>query len=93
MLIIADVTPNEETLSDNMVDQELEDVLLKEVMSEPEVTISPVPTPYMFRPETRDHNRLTVEEKVKSILGGNVMTSFVPDKRTVTIFISGHCTG
>ena len=90
-------TDNEDGIEEEIervLTQDSEDVMSQqEVTSQPEVVVSPVPTPYMYRPETRDQQRLSLQERVRRILRGSVVTSFVPDKRLVTIFISGHCTG
>ena len=58
-----------------------------------DLSISPVPTPVVFRPETRDQSRMTITDKVTKILNGQVHVRCPPEPKIIRIFINYAFTG
>ena len=55
--------------------------------------VSPVTTPLMIRPETRQLCELTMAEKVHLIVQGQMDIKMAPDKKSVRVFIHSAFTG
>lgn len=55
--------------------------------------VSPVPTPVLQRPMTREQTRMSHEDKVSDILRGNVNRHCTAESKTIKIYISSGFTG
>ena len=64
-----------------------------EIVDFREAPISPVPTPHLFRPETRESGRVSIQEKVQKVLQGHINVKVEPDFKLVRIYLHSHFTG
>ncbi|KAL8572753.1 hypothetical protein ACOMHN_030335 [Nucella lapillus] len=69
----------------------------EEEQVEPEVNfrsmvISPVPTPLLYRPETREMSRIGMEESMTQILDGHVHRRCPPDNKIIRLYVMGGYT-
>ena len=55
--------------------------------------ISPVPTPLLYRPETREMTRLSVAESMQHVLNGHVHRRCPPDDKIIKLCVMGGYTG
>lgn len=60
-------------------------------MAQPDV--SPVPTPRLPRPETREDRRLSLEEQVAQITCGDMDVKYTPLAKIIKIFVHAGITG
>ncbi|PVD33550.1 hypothetical protein C0Q70_04807 [Pomacea canaliculata] len=51
------------------------------------INISPVPTPVVHRPETREMTRLSLRDYVTQVLGGHVHRRCPPDNRVIRLYV------
>lgn len=57
------------------------------------INISPVPTPVVHRPETREMTRLSLRDYVTQVLGGHVHRRCPPDNRVIRLYVLSGFTG
>ena len=57
------------------------------------LAISPVPTPVLYRPETREMTRLSLVDTVTQVLNGYVHRRCPPDNKVIRLYVMGGFTG
>ena len=57
------------------------------------LVISPVPTPVLYRPETREMTRLSMADTMTQVLDGYVHRRCPPDNKVIRLYIMGGYTG
>ena len=70
----------------------------EEEQADPEVNfrslvISPVPTPVLCRPETREMTRLSMTDCMTQVLNGYVHRRCPPDNKIIRLYVMGGYTG
>lgn len=58
-----------------------------------DLQVSPVPTPNVFRPMTREQSRIDIEDRMAHILQGRVDLKCPPDHKIIRIYISSDFLG
>jgi hypothetical protein len=58
-----------------------------------EVMVSPVPTPLLFRPETRQAGRLSLREKRERLLEGDVTVPVNPSAKMLRVYLQSAFSG
>lgn len=63
------------------------------VDAQPEPDVSPVATPVMFRPMTREETRLSFNDRMERVLQGQVHVTCPPDDRALKLYVSSGFSG
>ncbi|XP_076471205.1 NACHT and WD repeat domain-containing protein 2-like [Babylonia areolata] len=88
----ADDGPRDKESSDLV--ENVEDIPPEEEPASPDVNfrsmvISPVPTPVLYRPETREMTRVSMAETMTQILDGHVHRRCPPDNKIIHLYVLG----
>ncbi|XP_064634336.1 uncharacterized protein LOC135492092 isoform X2 [Lineus longissimus] len=91
-----ELTKEKSTLSDHETDQEIQYLSREETDMDNEsfssLEVSPVPTPMVYRPETREAQRYSYEERVARILKGSMNIKVPADSKILRIYVSSAFT-
>ena len=58
-----------------------------------ELLISPIPTPVVYRPETRESERMSAEDRRTQMLQGFVNRLCPPDEKVVKLYLASGFVG